>query len=55
MISSEGTVKVVKLAARVIQQTTLGEAVSVFLINQFVRADIGSDDVFFLKEHIEET
>ncbi|XP_051787583.1 uncharacterized protein LOC114646683 [Erpetoichthys calabaricus] len=54
MIPSEGTVKVVKVAECVIQQSTFGQTVSVSLINQFVQAEIGSDDVFFLKEHIEE-
>ena len=55
MIPSEGTVKVVRSAERYIRQSVSGQAVSVSVIKQFVRAEIGSDDVFLLKEHIQET
>lgn len=55
MIPSEGTVKVVRSAERFIRQSSSGKAVRVSLINQFVRAEIGSEDVFFLKEHIQDT
>lgn len=55
MIPSEGTVKVIRSAERYIRQASSGKAVSVSVIQQFVRAEIGSDDVFLLKEHIEET
>lgn len=54
MIPSEGTVKVVRSAERFIRQSSSGQAVRVSLINQFVRAEIGSEDVFSLGEHIQE-
>jgi len=55
MIPSEGTVKVVRSAERFIRQSPSGKAVKVSLISQLVRAEIGSEDVFCLKDHIEET
>ena len=55
MIPSEGTVKVVRSAERFIRQRASGQAVSVSVIQQFVRADIWTDDVFLLKEHIQDT
>ena len=41
MIPSEGTVKVVRAAERVLRQNTAGQGVSVSLLNHFVRAEIG--------------
>ncbi|XP_048031076.1 uncharacterized protein LOC125258223 [Megalobrama amblycephala] len=55
MIPSEGTVKVVRSAEQFIRQSCSGKAVRLPLISQFVRAEIGSEDVFVLKEHIQET
>ncbi|XP_054461155.1 uncharacterized protein LOC129096406 [Anoplopoma fimbria] len=55
MIPSEGTVKVVRSAERFIRQRASGQAVSVSVVKQFVRADIWTDDVFLLKEHIQDT
>ncbi|XP_078018867.1 uncharacterized protein LOC144458909 [Epinephelus lanceolatus] len=52
MIPSEGTVRVVRSAERFIRQSTLGQAA---LISEFVWAEIGSEDVFFLRGHIQET
>ncbi|XP_061598082.1 uncharacterized protein LOC133461251 [Cololabis saira] len=54
MIPSEGTVKVVRAAERAIRQNS-GQGVSMSFVNHFVRAEIGSEDVFLLAEHIEET
>lgn len=55
MIPSEGTVKVVRAAERVIRQNSKEQGVSVSFVNRFVRAEIGSEDVFLLGEHIAET
>ena len=55
MIPSEGTVKVVRTAERFIRQSPSGQAVKVPLIQHFVRAEIGSEDVFRLGEHIDDT
>ena len=55
MIPSEGTVKVVRSAERFIRQRASGQAVSVSVVKQFVLADIWTDDVFLLKEHIQDT
>lgn len=55
MIPSEGTVKVVRSAEQFIRQSSSGQAVRVSLIDLFVQAEIGSEDVFFLGEHIQET
>lgn len=55
MIPSVGMVKVVRSAERSIRQSVSGQAVEVALITQFVRAEIGSEDVFFLGEHIQDT
>lgn len=55
MIPSEGTGKVVRSAEWFIcQSSSLGKAVRVSLTNRFVQAEIGSEDVFFLEEHIQE-
>ncbi len=45
----------VRSAERFIRQSPSGKAVKVSLISQLVRAEIGSEDVFCLKDHIEET
>ena len=55
MIPSEGTVRVVRSAERFIRQSVSGQAVKVSLISQFVRADIGAEDVFGLGGHVQET
>ena len=47
--------KVVRAAERVLRQNTAGQGVSVSLLNHFVRAEIGLEDVFLLGEHIAET
>lgn len=55
MIPSEGTVKVVRAAERVIRQNSKEQGASVSFVNRFVRAEIGSEDVFLFWEHIAET
>lgn len=55
MIPSDGTVKVVKAAERVIRQFQSGQALKVSVVTHVVREEIGTEDVFLLREHIEET
>lgn len=55
MIPSDGTVKVVKAAERVIRQLQLGQALKVSVVTHVVQEWIGTEDVFLLREHIEET
>lgn len=55
MIPSEETVKVVTSAERLIRQSEPGQNMSVSSLNRLVHADIGSQDIFFLKGHIEDT
>lgn len=55
MVPSEGTVKVVRAAERVIRHNSTEKGVSVSFVNHFVRAHIGAEDGFLLGEHIAET
>ena len=56
MIPSEGTVKVVRAAERVIRQVVHSEqAPKVSVVMHVVREEIGTDDVFLLGEHTEDT
>ncbi|RVE64488.1 hypothetical protein OJAV_G00126380 [Oryzias javanicus] len=55
VVPSEGTVKVVRAAERVIRRNSTEQGVSVSMVNRFVRAEIGLEDVFLLGEHITET
>lgn len=50
MIPSEGTVKVVRAAERVIRHSG-GQAPKVSVVMYVVREEIGTDDVFLLGEH----
>lgn len=55
MIPSEGTVKVVRAAERVIRQVHSGQAPKVSVVIHVVREEIGTDDVFLLGEHTGDT
>ena len=55
MIPSEGIMKVVRAAERMIRQNSKEQGVSVSFFNHFVRVEICSEDVFLLGEHIAET
>ncbi len=55
MIPSDGTMKVVKSAEPVIRQVQSVQALKVSVVTHVVREDIGTEDVFLLREHIEET
>ena len=55
MFPSEGVVKVVRSAERCIRQGTSGQAVGLMQTIQFVRAEVGSEDIFCLGEHIVQT
>lgn len=46
MIPSEGTVKLVRAAERVIRQNSAEQGVSMSFVNHFVWAEIGLEDVF---------
>lgn len=51
MIPSDGTVKVVKAAERVIRQLQSGQALKVSVVTHVVRGEIGTEDVNILKKH----
>lgn len=55
MIPSEGTVKVVRAAERVIRQGHLGQDPKVPMVLSVVREEIGTDDVFLLGDHTGDT
>lgn len=55
MIPSEGTVKVVRAAKRVIRQVISGQAPKVSVVLPVVREEIGTDDVFLFGEHTGDT
>lgn len=55
MIPSDGTVKMVTAAERVIRQLQSGQALKVSVVTHVVREEIGTEDVLFLREHIEIT
>ncbi|KAK1878571.1 Transposable element P transposase, partial [Dissostichus eleginoides] len=55
VIPSKGTVKVLRAAERVIRQASTRQAPKVSTVTYIVREEIGTEDVFQLGEHIEET
>lgn len=55
MIPSEDTVRVVRAAERMIRQASSKQAPNVLAVTHIVREEIGTEDVFLLREHIEET
>ncbi|KAF3837712.1 hypothetical protein F7725_009480 [Dissostichus mawsoni] len=55
VIPSKGTVKVLRAAERVIRQASTRQAPKVSTVTYIVRGEIGTQDVFQLGEHIEET
>ncbi|XP_041918899.1 uncharacterized protein LOC121683349 [Alosa sapidissima] len=55
VIPSQGTVKVLRAAERVIRQASAMQAPKVSTVTHIVREEIGTEDVFLLGEHIEET
>nr|XP_033947312.1 uncharacterized protein LOC117452698 [Pseudochaenichthys georgianus]XP_033947313.1 uncharacterized protein LOC117452698 [Pseudochaenichthys georgianus] len=55
VIPSQGTVKVLRAAERVIRQASTRQAPKVSTVTYIVREEIGTEDVFQLGEHIEET
>ncbi|XP_041864603.1 uncharacterized protein LOC121654496 [Melanotaenia boesemani] len=55
VIPSHGTVKVLKAAERVIRQASTKQAPKVSTVTHIVREEIGTDGVFLLGQHIEET
>jgi len=55
VIPSAGTVKVVRAAERHIRQYPSDSGINATLLNKLVRAEIGLEDIFLLKEHIQDT
>lgn len=52
---SEGTVRVVRAAERVIHRASSKQAPNVLAVTHIAREEIGTEDIFLLREHIEET
>ncbi|CAL8374110.1 unnamed protein product [Arctogadus glacialis] len=55
MIPSKGTVKVVRAAERAIRQHSPGKAPDEVVVAHFVREEIGTEDVFALGSHVQES
>ena len=55
VIPSEGTVKVLRAAERVIRHASARQAPKKSTVTYIVREEIGTEDIFQLGEHIEET
>ncbi|CAH2314951.1 Hypothetical predicted protein [Pelobates cultripes] len=55
LIPSQGTVKVLRAAERVIHLASPMQASKVSAVTHIVLEEIGTEDVFLLGEHIEET
>ncbi|KAF4100527.1 uncharacterized protein LOC131526436 [Onychostoma macrolepis] len=55
VIPSQGTVKVLRAAERVIRRASTIQAPKVSTVTHIVREEIGTEDVFLLGEHIDET
>lgn len=55
MIPSDVTVKVVRAAERVVRHLQSGQALKVSMVTHVVREEIGTEDMFLLRDHIEET
>lgn len=55
VIPSQGTVKVLRTAERVMRRASTVQAPKVSTVIHIVREEIGTEDVFLLGEHIEET
>ncbi|XP_059932034.1 uncharacterized protein LOC132475066 [Gadus macrocephalus] len=55
MIPSKGTVKVVRAAERAIRQHSSGKAPDEVVVAHFVREEIGTEDVFALGSHVQES
>uniref|UniRef100_A0AAV2KFC7 DNA transposase THAP9 C-terminal domain-containing protein n=1 Tax=Knipowitschia caucasica TaxID=637954 RepID=A0AAV2KFC7_KNICA len=55
VIPSQGTMKVLRAAERVIRRASTLQAPKLSTVTHIVREEIGTEDVFLLGEHIEET
>ncbi|CAJ1085030.1 uncharacterized protein LOC117442808 [Xyrichtys novacula] len=55
VIPSQGTVKVLRAAERVIRQASTRQAPKLSNVTYIVREEVGTEDIFQLGEHIEET
>ncbi|CAL8239111.1 unnamed protein product [Gadus morhua 'NCC'] len=55
MIPSKGTVKMVRAAERAIRQHSPGKAPDEVVVAHFVREEIGTEDVFALGSHVQES
>ncbi|CAL8331525.1 unnamed protein product [Arctogadus glacialis] len=55
IIPSKGTVKVVRAAERAIRLHSPGKAPDEVLVAHFVREEIGTEDVFALGSHVQES
>ncbi|XP_051805264.1 uncharacterized protein LOC127534344 [Acanthochromis polyacanthus] len=54
VIPSQGTMKVLRAAERVIRQASTRQAPKLSTVTYIVREEVGTEDVFHLREHIEE-